>query len=416
MTRPEPRPSTRASTARSRFPAAPSLTLNPGVYVITGGGLSVTGSASIIGNGVMIYNAGSTYPNAGGTYGGITLNTTGAVTCLAPATGPDAGILFFQARTNPTGDSISGGSSVSLSGIIYAVDAILTLSGSVQLNDALVVNRLQISGSAGETIVGVYPIHGTSSDVESATDSIESTSVQTASVTTPSPSPTPAVSLVTVLTQVGQSTSLTSTNLTGTTTGADDGETEADGQPSFELLANLASVPGQADESTLPTIEIAPTATVPQAVSSETQPAGDNQADAGDTTVVQGADLDDEDRFRPARAWIGVVSDAVLDDLAAGFVPRRGPEADRAAGGPGLVAIGTVEHRTGRGVTRVSDPRLTTIPAGPLPHQGRPGQSVESKDLLLAAGFCGLGAGMMAVESQRVRNLSPWRKFLRFRP
>ena len=35
------------------------LTLNPGIYVIAGGGISVTGNASVTGTGVMIYNAGS---------------------------------------------------------------------------------------------------------------------------------------------------------------------------------------------------------------------------------------------------------------------------------------------------------------------------------------------------------------------
>ena len=79
-----------------------SLTLNPGVYVITGGGLSVSSAASITGNGVMIYNAGSTYPTAGGTYGGIALSTTGTVNLSAPTTGAYAGILFFQARANPS--------------------------------------------------------------------------------------------------------------------------------------------------------------------------------------------------------------------------------------------------------------------------------------------------------------------------
>jgi hypothetical protein len=131
--------------------AGTQLTLKPGVYVITGGGLSVTNSASVSGNGVMIFNAGSSYPSTGGTYGGITLNTTGSVNLTAAATGIYAGILFFQARTNPTAVSITGTGALGLTGVIYATDALLTLSGSVQITDALVVNRLQMSGSAVAT-------------------------------------------------------------------------------------------------------------------------------------------------------------------------------------------------------------------------------------------------------------------------
>ena len=55
------------------------LTMLPGIYVILGGGLSVTKSASVTGNGVMIYNAGSNFPNPGGTFGGIALTGSGAV-------------------------------------------------------------------------------------------------------------------------------------------------------------------------------------------------------------------------------------------------------------------------------------------------------------------------------------------------
>ena len=123
------------------------LILNPGVYVITGGGFSVTNSASVTGNGVTIYNAGSSYPSTGGTYGGITLNTAGSVNLTAPLTGSYAGILLFQARTNPTAVSITGSGALGLTGVIYATDALLSLGGSVQITDALVVNRLQMTGS-----------------------------------------------------------------------------------------------------------------------------------------------------------------------------------------------------------------------------------------------------------------------------
>src|SRR5262249_50389629 len=56
-----------------------SLILNPGVYIIEGGGFSVTNSASVTGSGVMIYNAGSNFPAAGGTFGSISLSSSGTI-------------------------------------------------------------------------------------------------------------------------------------------------------------------------------------------------------------------------------------------------------------------------------------------------------------------------------------------------
>jgi hypothetical protein len=52
-----------------------------GIYIIQGGGLSVSGAASISGTNVLIVNAGSNYPTIGGTqtYGAITLSNSGAI-------------------------------------------------------------------------------------------------------------------------------------------------------------------------------------------------------------------------------------------------------------------------------------------------------------------------------------------------
>ena len=50
------------------------MILNPGIYVIAGGGLSVSGDAMVTGSEVMIYNAGSKFPAAGGKFGGFTVN------------------------------------------------------------------------------------------------------------------------------------------------------------------------------------------------------------------------------------------------------------------------------------------------------------------------------------------------------
>ena len=55
-----------------------TLTMDSGIYIIEGGGFTVSGNANVAGSGVMILNAGSTYPTTGGTYGSITLSGNGS--------------------------------------------------------------------------------------------------------------------------------------------------------------------------------------------------------------------------------------------------------------------------------------------------------------------------------------------------
>ncbi len=135
--------------------ASAHLTMNPGIYVITGGGFSVNGAATVNGSGVMIYNAGSNYNGGtGSTYGGVTLGGSGAVNLSAPTSGVYAGVLLFQSRDNTRAISLSGAAVAALNGgVIYASAALASVSGSAQLGAAnqaassLLVNQLQLTGS-----------------------------------------------------------------------------------------------------------------------------------------------------------------------------------------------------------------------------------------------------------------------------
>ena len=77
-----------------------SVTMKAGVYVIKGGGLSVSGQANLTGVGVLIFNAGSGYNGTtdGGTFGSISLGGNGTINLSAAGSGPFAGILVFQPR------------------------------------------------------------------------------------------------------------------------------------------------------------------------------------------------------------------------------------------------------------------------------------------------------------------------------
>jgi hypothetical protein len=131
------------------------LIMNPGVYVLAGGGMTVTGNASVSGSGVLIYNAGSNYSTtgSGGNFGGITLSSTGSVSLSAPGSGPYAGVVIFQSRDNNRAMSLSGTAAAGLTGAVYAPAALLTIGGGAQLPQTpLVVNRLQVSGGGSSTL------------------------------------------------------------------------------------------------------------------------------------------------------------------------------------------------------------------------------------------------------------------------
>ena len=125
-----------------------SLTLNPGIYIIEGGGFTVTGHGNLTGNGVLIFNAGSNYPSSGGNFGGITLSSKGTINLSAATSGTYAGLLIYQSRDNTRALSLSG---ATLSGTVYAANALLSMSGSSQLQGTVVVGTLSLSGSVSLT-------------------------------------------------------------------------------------------------------------------------------------------------------------------------------------------------------------------------------------------------------------------------
>jgi hypothetical protein len=123
----------------------------PGIYIIEGGGLTVTGNASLSGQNIFIYNTGSNYPSSAGNFGGITLSGNGTFSLTAPTSGPYAGVAIFQSRANTRALSFSGNAMSGISGIIYAPNALLSFSGNSQLQSALDVGMLNLSGNVALT-------------------------------------------------------------------------------------------------------------------------------------------------------------------------------------------------------------------------------------------------------------------------
>jgi PKD repeat protein len=131
-----------------------SLTLCPGVYLIKGGGLSVSGNASIAGSGVMIVNAGSQYPTTGGTYGSISLSGNGSYKLSPQTAGAYAGIVIFQPRDNTKAVTLSG-NGAEITGTIYAPAAQLSESGTAQLNASVIVDTMTVIGNGVNNAVAL---------------------------------------------------------------------------------------------------------------------------------------------------------------------------------------------------------------------------------------------------------------------
>jgi hypothetical protein len=103
------------------------VTLNPGVYILNGGGLNVnSANASITGSGVTFYNTANGY-----TYGPIVITGQSTVHLSAPASGTYGGILFYQDRaiTSSSNNQIDGTSNPNLVGSIYFPTTPLLITG-----------------------------------------------------------------------------------------------------------------------------------------------------------------------------------------------------------------------------------------------------------------------------------------------
>jgi hypothetical protein len=122
-----------------------SLTLAPGVYYLEGGGFSATGSGSITGSGVVIFN-GYNGPSSGP----ISLTGSGSVNLSPPLTGPYQGITIFQDRASTSAISMSGSGGMNVTGTLYAPNAAFTMTGSGSTNimgSQLIGSTVVINGS-----------------------------------------------------------------------------------------------------------------------------------------------------------------------------------------------------------------------------------------------------------------------------
>ena len=140
------------------------ITLSPGVFVLYGGGMNLTGNISPIqGNNVMIYNSGngSTYP-----YSGLNLSGNLTLHLSAPTTGIYGGMLFMQDPENTQTASIVGNSGALLAGNLYFPNSTLNLmgnSGTSIPTGSLVAQKISITGNSQFSMTNTYGASGSAS-------------------------------------------------------------------------------------------------------------------------------------------------------------------------------------------------------------------------------------------------------------
>ena len=136
-----------------KFSGSGAVTLQPGTYVMAGGGFDYSGTSSITGNGVTIFNTYDSYHNSGdGVCGAIALQGNGVLNLSGPPSGAYKNMLFWQDRAC-TNQFKYAGSSYTTTGIIYLPTAPLNISGGGNLGSMqIIVDSFSYSGSAAVSI------------------------------------------------------------------------------------------------------------------------------------------------------------------------------------------------------------------------------------------------------------------------
>jgi hypothetical protein len=138
-------------------------TLNPGVYVIAGGGMTVNSAAMLKGTGVTFYNTSASAGNMWGCTSAspaapLSISGQATLNFTAPTSGSLVGMLFFDDRSNnytPT-NKIVGGASSSFDGALYFKNTNLQFAGTNATNGYMVIVAYTISINGTTTMGNNY--------------------------------------------------------------------------------------------------------------------------------------------------------------------------------------------------------------------------------------------------------------------
>jgi hypothetical protein len=125
-----------------------NVTLQPGLYIIKDGNLSINSQATVTGNGVTFYIMGSG--------AGFTINGGGNIDLTAMSSGDYKGMVIVHDRASNIGstNTLNGNSGTVIKGVIYTPTQQLTLTGTGTFGQTspfmpLIADQIKISGNAG---------------------------------------------------------------------------------------------------------------------------------------------------------------------------------------------------------------------------------------------------------------------------
>lgn len=124
-----------------------TLTLNPGTYIMNGGGFNVSNSGTVNATGgVFVYNTAS----GGQTAGSVSIQGSGTVNLIAPSSGTYQGIAFFQDRALTNAATIANSGSGNITGTYYFKAAAFSFTGSTAsaVTAAFVASTVTVTGSS----------------------------------------------------------------------------------------------------------------------------------------------------------------------------------------------------------------------------------------------------------------------------
>lgn len=124
------------------------INFEPGLYVLDGAGLKVSGQGTLTGDGVTFYLTENS-----GASDNISVQAGATVSLKAAASGDLAGILFYQDRDGPTNVThhFTGGSNMDIEGILYFPSQDVNFSGGTTLDvsaSLIIANRLNFTGQS----------------------------------------------------------------------------------------------------------------------------------------------------------------------------------------------------------------------------------------------------------------------------
>src|SRR5690606_19894937 len=122
-----------------------SLTLEPGIYYMDGGGFSFSGQGDLTAQGVMIFNAPTSNSH------NVEISGTGNIIMSPPTDGIYKGLTVFQARYSSNTVSVSGGGFMDISGTFYTANGTLKVSGGgdSKVGSQYISRYLEIVGNGG---------------------------------------------------------------------------------------------------------------------------------------------------------------------------------------------------------------------------------------------------------------------------